>query len=63
MWVEPTAIKFESFIHGLGAEIGFKTPIGLARFGLGENFRFAQSPKKPLLLNTPRFYFSIGANL
>jgi hypothetical protein len=35
----------------------------LARFGLGENFRFAQSPKKPLLLNTPRFYFSIGANL
>jgi NTE family protein len=63
MWSEPTAIKFQSFIHGLGAEIGFKTPIGLARFGLGENFRFAESQKKPLLLNTPRFYFSIGANL
>ncbi|HYM19850.1 MAG TPA: patatin-like phospholipase family protein [Candidatus Kapabacteria bacterium] len=63
MWDEPTAIKFESFVHGLGSEIGFKTPIGLAKFGLGENFRFAQSQKKPLLLNTPRFYFSIGANL
>ncbi len=63
MWSEPTAIKFESFIHGVGAQIGFKTPIGLARFGLGENFRFGQNQKKPLLLNEPRFYFSIGANL
>lgn len=63
MWNEPAAIKFQSFIHGLGAEIGFKTPIGLARFGLGENFRFAQSTKKPFLFNTPRFYFSIGSNL
>ncbi len=63
MWSEPTAIKFGSFIHGMGAQIGFKTPIGLARFGLGENFRFGQNEKKPLLLNEPRFYFSIGANL
>jgi NTE family protein len=63
MWSEPTSIKFESFVHGAGSEIGFKTPIGLAKFGLGENFRFANNQKKPLLLNTPRFYFSIGANL
>ncbi len=63
MWSEPEAIKFQSFIHGLGAEIGFKTPIGPASFGLGENFRFAQNDKKPLLLNRPRFYFSIGQNL
>ncbi|MBS1904183.1 MAG: patatin-like phospholipase family protein [Bacteroidetes bacterium] len=62
-WTEPTSIKFQSFIHGVGGEIGFKTPIGLARFGIGENFRFAQSMTNPLLLNTPRFYFSIGSNL
>ena len=63
MWTEPESIKFEAFIHGAGAQVGFKTPIGLARFAIGENFRFAQSVKKPLLLNNPIFYFSIGANL
>ncbi len=62
-WVEPESIKFEAFIHGVGAQIGFKTPIGLARFAIGENFRFASSTEKPLLLNNPIFYFSIGANL
>jgi NTE family protein len=63
MWVEPESIKFEAFIHGAGAQVGFKTPIGIARFAIGENFRFAQSKEKPLLLNNPIFYFSIGANL
>ena len=63
MWVEPESIKFDAFVHGAGAQIGFKTPIGLARFAIGENFRFAQSKAKPLLLNNPIFYFSIGANL
>ena len=63
MWTEPESIKFEAFIHGAGAQVGFKTPIGLARFAIGENFRFDQSVKKPLLLNYPIFYFSIGANL
>ncbi|MFI5264661.1 MAG: BamA/TamA family outer membrane protein, partial [Candidatus Kapaibacterium sp.] len=63
MWSEPESIKFEAFIHGAGVQVGFKTPIGLARFAIGENFRFGQSPKEPLLLNNPIFYFSIGANL
>jgi NTE family protein len=62
-WVEPTSIKFEDLIHGAGAQVGFRTPIGIARFAIGENFRFAQSKDKPLLLNNPIFYFSIGANL
>jgi NTE family protein len=62
-WQEPERIKFAALTHGLSAQLGFKTPIGLARFGLGENFSFAQSEKKPLLLADPRFYFSIGANL
>lgn len=62
-WTEPESIKFEAFIHGVGAQVGFKTPIGLARFAIGENFRFAHSNEKPLLVNNPIFYFSIGANL
>jgi predicted acylesterase/phospholipase RssA/outer membrane translocation and assembly module TamA len=62
-WLEPERIKFEALTHGLSAQLGFKTPIGLARFGLGQNFSFAQSEKKPLLLADPKFYFSIGANL
>jgi NTE family protein len=62
-WIEPEQIKFEDFVHGIGAQLGFKTPIGPVRFGIGENFAFSQDGKKPLLLNTPRFYFSIGGNL
>jgi outer membrane protein assembly factor BamA len=62
-WTEPEQIKFEAFVHGIGAQLGFKTPIGPVRFGIGENFTFAADQKKPLLLNTPRFYFSIGGNL
>ena len=27
-------------MHGIGAQVGFKTPIGLIRFGIGENFAF-----------------------
>lgn len=62
-WLEPEQIKFSAFVHGIGAQFGFKTPIGLVRFGIGENFAFADDDKKPLLLNKPRFYFSIGAKL
>ena len=62
-WLEPEQIKFSAFVHGIGAQFGFKTPIGLVRFGIGENFAFADDEKKPLLLNKPRFYFSIGAKL
>lgn len=62
-WLEPEQIKFSAFVHGIGAQVGFKTPIGLVRFGIGENFAFANDDKKPLLLNKPRFYFSIGGKL
>lgn len=62
-WLEPEQIKFSAFVHGIGAQFGFKTPIGLVRFGIGENFAFANSDTKPLLLNDPRFYFSIGGKL
>jgi hypothetical protein len=43
--------------------VGLKTPLGLVRFGIGENFRFVQDTPHPLALNTPRFYFSIGSSI
>ena len=71
IWPEPAAIKFESLLHGFGAQVGVKTPLGLAQFGIGENFRFVQAPgsnplnhpAKILALNSPHFYFSIGSKL
>jgi outer membrane protein assembly factor BamA len=70
-WPEPEQIKFETLVHGIGAQVGLKTPLGLARFGIGENFRFTgDQDGKPslnsvysLALNSPRFYFSIGSKL
>ncbi|MDP4199488.1 MAG: patatin-like phospholipase family protein [Bacteroidota bacterium] len=62
-WPEPEEIKWETLVDGIGAQVGLKTPIGLARFGIGENFRFVQLGSHRLAWNTPRFYFSIGSNL
>jgi len=63
MWLVPETIKFEALVHGLGAQVGLKTPVGLAKFGIGENFRFSNVKTKPIDFNQPHFYFSIGANL
>ena len=70
-WPEVTQVKFESLRHGIGMQIGLKTPLGLAQFGIGETFRFVQDassktisvPSHVVLLNVPDFYFSIGARL
>ncbi len=70
-WPAPTEIKFESLLHGIGAQVGLKTPLGLAEFGIGENFRFIENqsskplttPGEGIALNSPDFYFSIGARL
>jgi predicted acylesterase/phospholipase RssA len=60
-WLIPQAIKFEALVHGIGIQVGLKTPFGLARFGIGENFRFVRDGDKPVHFNRPRFYFSIGS--
>jgi outer membrane protein assembly factor BamA len=70
-WPAPTEIKFASLLHGIGAQVGLKTPLGLAAFGMGENFRFIENqnakpltaPGEGIALNSPNFYFSIGARL
>ena len=63
IWPQPEEIKFASFVHGIGAQVGLKTPLGLARFGIGENFRFNEDKPHPIDFNIPRFYFSIGSIL
>jgi NTE family protein len=60
-WLIPQAIKFEALVHGMGVQVGLKTPFGLARFGIGENFRFVRGGENPVHFNRPRFYFSIGS--
>lgn len=60
-WLIPQAIKFEALVHGLGIQVGLKTPFGLARFGIGENFRFVRGEDRAVHFNRPRFYFSIGS--
>ncbi len=60
-WLIPQAIKFEALVHGIGIQVGLKTPFGLARFGIGENFRFVSGGDRPIHFNRPRFYFSIGS--
>jgi outer membrane translocation and assembly module TamA len=60
-WLIPQAIKFEALVHGIGVQVGLKTPFGLARFGIGENFRFVRDSDRPVHFNRPRFYFSIGS--
>jgi len=70
-WPEPAQIKFATLVHGAGAQVGLKTPLGLARFGIGENFRFTSEQAgeafitslHSIALNSPRFYFSIGSKL
>jgi predicted acylesterase/phospholipase RssA len=62
-WAEPEAVKWRSLVDGIGAQVGLKTPLGLLRFGIGENFRFVQDEPHPLALNNPRFYFSVGSSI
>ncbi len=62
-WPEPAAIKVDELVDGIGMQIGVRTPLGLALFGIGENFRFNQNVKKPIDFNSPRFYFSLGSKL
>lgn len=62
-WLEPQTIKFEALMHGLGAQIGLKTPVGLAKFGIGENFRFSHNRVRPVDYNQVHYYFSIGSVL
>ncbi|MBI1805610.1 MAG: BamA/TamA family outer membrane protein, partial [Ignavibacteria bacterium] len=60
----PEELKFNSFRHGIGAEIELDTPLGPASFGLGKSFYFRQDlPNFPVSVGPLLLYFSIGPPL
>jgi NTE family protein len=60
----PEELKFKNFIHGIGGEIAFDTPIGPAMFGAGKAFFLSRSlPENPLQQGPLLFYFSLGYQL
>jgi NTE family protein len=62
VWEVPEQIRFANLRQGLGTELSFDTPIGPARFALGQSFYLVKDPDRaivgPLL-----GYFAIGINL
>jgi outer membrane translocation and assembly module TamA len=60
----PEELKFKNFIHGIGGEVGFDTPIGPAMFGAGKSFFLSRNlPDNPLQEGPLLFYFRIGYQL
>ncbi len=61
-WEYPEAIKFATLRHGVGFSIGLDTPIGPAKFSLGEAFFFTKKPFKTIF-GYMLMYFSIGVKI
>jgi outer membrane protein assembly factor BamA len=60
----PEELKFKNFIHGIGGEIAFDTPIGPAMFGAGRAFVLSRNlPDNPVQQGPFLFYFSLGYQL
>jgi NTE family protein len=60
----PQEIKFSTLRHGLGASLGFETPVGPAILALGRSFTVSSDPDgKFIQLGPYQFYFVIGYRL
>jgi NTE family protein len=60
----PEELKFKNFIHGVGGELAFDTPIGPAMFGAGKSFFLSRNlPDNPVQQGPLLFYFSLGYQL
>lgn len=62
IWNVPEQIRIADLQHGIGATLGFETPVGPARFSIGRRFYFLEDPAAiawgPFL-----GYFAIGVRL
>lgn len=57
----PEEIKFSTLRHGIGIQLGFDTPVGLAAFALGKSFYFIRDlPENPIQEGPFHFYFVVG---
>jgi len=60
-WAKKEQIKFKNLIHGVGATISFKTPLGPADFSAGKAFYFKDTlPKNTIVWGPTLLYFTIG---
>ncbi|MBC8124764.1 MAG: BamA/TamA family outer membrane protein [Candidatus Kapabacteria bacterium] len=62
IWENPENVRIGDMNHGIGLTVGLDTPVGPARFSVGQSFYFLDNPAAvawgPLLA-----YFAIGARL
>jgi NTE family protein len=62
VWILAESIKFENLRHGVSATVSLDTPLGPARFSVGQSFYFVNEPNTvvvgPLLV-----YFGIGMRI
>lgn len=60
----PEQIKFSAFLHGVGAELAFDTPVGQTALGVGNSFYFDQGIRENSIKRGPLlFYFTLGYEL
>lgn len=62
IWYVPEQIKFANLRQGIGANLSFDTPVGPAKFSLGNSFYFLNNPDR-VIFGPLIGYFSIGINI
>jgi NTE family protein len=61
-WLNFEEIKFSGMRHGIGFNLGIDTPVGPAKFAIGQSFRFLK--KSQIFQWNPLYaYFSIGTRI
>lgn len=61
IWQFASDVKLRDFLHGIGAELSLKTPIGLARLAAALSFRLGEFERTTFLqIAPPVFYFALG---
>jgi len=62
VWDLPEQIRFAELRQGIGANLSFDTPIGPAKFAIGNSFYFLDQPDR-VIFGPLLGYFAIGINL
>jgi predicted acylesterase/phospholipase RssA len=62
VWSVPEQIKFSNLRQGIGGSLSFDTPVGPAKFSLGNSFYFLNNPDR-VIFGPLLGYFAIGINL
>ncbi|NTW49574.1 MAG: BamA/TamA family outer membrane protein, partial [Chlorobiales bacterium] len=61
VWPESRTLQLRNFIHGVGATLSLRTPIGPAQLSLSQAFRFSKTEESTLIRTAPLvYYFVLG---